>query len=209
MLWLNLPVKHISKPCTPHRVNCVVVTQTDKAIKACAPSWAWGKRIRKDLAVQRVAEMSVLVLQTSRSLLNYAISPLTLQRVQDILSQCIANMCTAVTLPEISEQKIMLIRDEKLCQSERSWKQHETQRESSADLLQVPHAVAELMTGLTCYLSCSRWTLGNCYAVVCVDSLTFPSKAYLSLWKGTSSQVLCHYWFAGFFFRHFHKNLLN
>lgn len=112
MLWLNLPVRHISKPCTLHRVNCVVVTQPDKTVKVCAPSWAWGKGIRKDLAVQGVAEMSVWVLQTSRCLLNYTISPLTLQRVQGILSQCIANMCTAVTLPEISEQKIMLIRDE-------------------------------------------------------------------------------------------------
>lgn len=67
-----------------------------------------------------------------------------------------------------------------------------------AGLLQVLNAFAELMTGLTCYLSCSYWTLGNRYAVVCVDSLTFLGKVYSSLQKGTSPQVLCRYSLAVF-----------
>lgn len=101
--------------------------------------------------------------------------------------------CMAMMFSDISEQEIMLIKEEKLSQRESSREQHQSQGERSADLLQVLNALAELMTGLTCYLSCSRWTLGNCYAVVCVDSLTFLSKVYSSVQKGTSPQVLCHY----------------
>lgn len=102
-------------------------------------------------------------------------------------------MCTAVTLSDISEQETMLMKQEKLSRSECNREQHKSWSERSAELLQVLNAFAELMTGLTCYSSCSHWTLGNCCAVVYVDSLTFLSKFYSSLQKGTSPRALCHY----------------
>lgn len=108
------------------------------------------------------------------------------------------HMCMAMTLSDISEQEIKLMKEEKLSQSECNREQHKSPRERSAGLLQVLNAFAELMTGLTCYLSCSHWTLGNCYAVVCVDSLTFLGKVYSSLQKGTSPQALCRYSLAVF-----------
>lgn len=106
--------------------------------------------------------------------------------------------CMAMTLSDISEQEIMLMKEENLSQNECNREQHKSQRERSADLLQVLNAFAELMTGLTCYLSCSHCTLGNCYAAVCVDSLMFLSEVYSSLQKDTSPQVLCHYSLAVF-----------
>lgn len=102
-------------------------------------------------------------------------------------------MCMAVTLSDLSEQETVLTKEEKLSRSECNREQCKSWSERSAKLLQVLNAFAELMTGLTCYSSCSHWTLGNCYAVVYVDSLTFLSKFYLSLQKGTSPRALCHY----------------
>lgn len=96
---------------------------------------------------------------------------------------------TAVTLSEIPELELMLI-EEKLCESERGTAQ--VLKAEQCSLLQVWRAVVELMTGLTCSSSCSHWTLGNCSA------LTFPSKVYSLLRRGTSPQVLCHYWLAFF-----------
>lgn len=107
-------------------------------------------------------------------------------------------MCMAMRLSAISEREIMLMKEEKLSQSECNREQHKSRREKPADLLQVLNAFAELMAGLTCYLSCSHWTLGNRYAVVCVDSWMFLSKVYSSLQKGTSPQILCHYSLAVF-----------
>lgn len=65
-LWLKLPVKYVLKPRMPHRINCVVVTQTDKLVKACALSWAQEKEVWKDLTARGVAGTSVLILQTSQ-----------------------------------------------------------------------------------------------------------------------------------------------
>lgn len=51
-LWLKLPVKYVLKPWMPHQVNCTVVTQADRLVKACALSWAQEKEIQRDLTVR-------------------------------------------------------------------------------------------------------------------------------------------------------------
>lgn len=86
----------------------------------------------------------------------------------------------------------------KLSQRESKREQHKSQMERCADLRKVLNAFAELMTDPTWYLICSHRTLGSHDAVFCVDSLTFLSKVYSSLQKGTSPQILCHYSLAVF-----------